>query len=123
MRFLNISLSEHHFCFLFPFTALYQVLPQQSGFYLMCIFTRTPCVHTHTHISSSLAPLSISLLDVSFHQSTPSNNQSSYMSTILPLFFFLSLLDNRYSLVKILSFFSLYAVIYKIIYIAGTIPK
>ena len=59
LRFLNTSLSEHHFCFLFSFIALYQVLPQQSGFYLMCIFTRMPCVHTHTHISSSLTPLSI----------------------------------------------------------------
>ena len=57
--FLNISLSEYHFWFLFSFIALYQVLPQQSGFHLMCIFTCMPCVHTHTHTSSSLTPLSI----------------------------------------------------------------
>ena len=62
--FYSLPLWFDFFCsgvlwFLFSFIALYQVLPQQSGFHLMCIFTCMPCVHTHTHTSSSLTPLSI----------------------------------------------------------------
>lgn len=106
-RFLNISLSEHHFVS----ASFYSSLPGSSPtkwFLLMCIFTRTPMCTHRTHISSSLTPLSIPYW-CSFSPKY-TFQQPEFLHEYHPThFFFLSLLDNRYSLVKILSFlFSIY---------------